>query len=112
LNVYIKNLDDSIDDEKLKNLFEEFGKITSAKVMVDETSGASKGFVFICFSTPEESMKAITEMHTKIVLNKPLYVALAQRKELRHQKLEQQYKQIEKGILRPEILKYSMDNQY
>jgi polyadenylate-binding protein len=101
LNVYIKNLDDSIDDEKLKNLFGEFGKITSAKVMVDETSGASKGFGFICFSTPEESIKAITEMHTKIVLNKPLYVTLAQRKELRRQELEQQYKQRQQGIVRP-----------
>eukprot|EP01080_Neovahlkampfia_damariscottae_P009224 gene9224-1310_t len=100
LNVYVKNLDDSVDDEKLKGLFDEFGKITSCVVMKDET-GASKGFGFICFSTPEESIKAITEMHTKIILNKPLYVTLAQRKELRRQELEQQYKQRQQGIVRP-----------
>ena len=32
LNLYVKNLDDSINDDKLKDLFSEFGTITSCKV--------------------------------------------------------------------------------
>ncbi|CAN3374315.1 hypothetical protein DIURU_000806 [Diutina rugosa] len=89
VNLFIKNLDDSIDSEKLEEEFKPFGTITSAKVMVDDT-GKSKGFGFVCFSSPEEATKAITEMNQRMVLGKPLYVALAQRKDVRRSQLEQQ----------------------
>jgi polyadenylate-binding protein len=92
VNLYIKNLDDDIDDSKLRGIFDQFGTITSAKVMSDP-KGQSKGFGFVCFSTPEEATKAVTEMNGKIVGSKPLYVALAQRKELRNAQLEAQFAQ-------------------
>lgn len=148
VNLYIKNLDDEIDDEKLRELFSPFGTITSAKVMrdampadrpdtpadkkeekKDETAeekkeetkeeakegeekkesddekkepkkdkvtikgekkilGKSKGFGFVCFSNPDEATKAVTEMNQKMINNKPLYVALAQRKDVRKNQLE------------------------
>jgi polyadenylate-binding protein len=92
VNLYVKNLDDTIDDEKLKAEFVQFGNITSAKVMIDST-GRSKGFGFVCFIAPEEATKAVTEMNGKIVVSKPLYVALAQRKEDRKAHLASQYMQ-------------------
>jgi polyadenylate-binding protein len=140
VNLYIKNLDDDVDDEKLRELFAPFGNITSAKVMRDampaetpaeekkeeeakeekkegeeekkegssdenkedkkETKdkvtikgekkilGKSKGFGFVCFSNPDEATKAVTEMNQKMINNKPLYVALAQRKDVRKNQLE------------------------
>ncbi|KAG6789785.1 hypothetical protein POTOM_005909 [Populus tomentosa] len=86
-NLYIKNLDDSIGDEKLKELFSPFGTITSCKVMRDP-NGISRGSGFVAFSTPEEASRALLEMNGKIVVSKPLYVALAQRKEDRRARLQ------------------------
>jgi len=126
VNLYVKNLDDEIDDDKLRDLFAPFGAITSAKVMRDtpadgadskkeddeeknkenkkdgeaETEeetpaskpkrplGKSKGFGFVCFNNPDEATKAVSEMNQRMVNNKPLYVALAQRKDVRKSQLE------------------------
>ena len=92
VNLYVKNLDDTIDDEKLRKEFSPYGNISSAKVM-NEASGRSKGFGFVCFSTPEEATKAVTEMNNRIVGSKPLYVALAQRKDERKMHLMTQHMQ-------------------
>ncbi|KAE9592504.1 hypothetical protein Lal_00028565 [Lupinus albus] len=92
-NLYLKNLDDSVTDDNLKELFSEFGTITSSKVMVD-TLGHSKGAGFVSFSTPEEANKALHEMNGKMIGRKPLYVAVAQRKEERKARLQAQFSQI------------------
>jgi len=96
VNLYVKNLDDSITDERLLSEFSPYGTITSAKVMSED--GRSKGFGFVCFSSPEEATKAVTEMNGRIIVSKPLYVALAQRKEDRKAHLATQYMQRVTGI--------------
>ncbi|GAB1291094.1 Polyadenylate-binding protein [Apodemus speciosus] len=91
VNLYIKNLDDTIDDDRLRKEFSPFGSITSVKVMLQD--GRSKGFGFVCFSSPEEATKAVTQMNGRIVGSKPLYVGLAQRKEERKAHLTDQHMQ-------------------
>ncbi|XP_058111019.1 polyadenylate-binding protein 3 [Magnolia sinica] len=92
-NLYLKNLDDNIDDEKLKELFAEFGNITSCKVMLDPV-GQSRGSGFVAFSTPEEANRAVNEMNGKMIGRKPLYVAVAQRKEERKARLQAHFAQL------------------
>mmetsp|Transcript_2777 Transcript_2777/g.8717 ORF Transcript_2777/g.8717 Transcript_2777/m.8717 type:complete len:646 (+) Transcript_2777:2541-4478(+) len=91
VNLYVKNLDDDFTEEKMEHEFGRFGQITSCVVMRDN-KGNSKGFGFVCFNNPEEAQKAINEMNARVVGTKPLYVALAQRKEDRRQHLEAQYR--------------------
>ncbi|TKW05312.1 hypothetical protein SEVIR_7G167200v4 [Setaria viridis] len=93
LNLYLKNLDDSIGDDQLRELFSNFGKITSCKVMCDQ-NGLSKGSGFVAFSTREEASQALTEMNGKMISGKPLYVAFAQRKEDRKAMLQAQFSQM------------------
>jgi polyadenylate-binding protein len=96
VNLYVKNIDDSVDDEKLRQEFSQYGTITSARVMFED--GRSKGFGFVCFSSPEEATKAVTAMNGHILGTKPLYVALAQRKEDRKAQLATQYMQRISGM--------------
>uniref|UniRef100_A0A914ECD2 Polyadenylate-binding protein n=1 Tax=Acrobeloides nanus TaxID=290746 RepID=A0A914ECD2_9BILA len=79
-NLYVKNLEETVNDEELRKIFEEFGTITSVKVMRDE-NGRSRCFGFVCFENAENAAKAKEEKHNKMNGSKPLYVALAQRKE-------------------------------
>lgn len=102
LNLYLKNLDDSITDEKLKEMFSEFGTITSYKIMRDP-NGVSRGSGFVAFSTPEEASRALGEMNGKMIVSKPLYVAVAQRKEDRRARLQAQFSQMRPVAITPSV---------
>ncbi|KAK3144322.1 hypothetical protein QOZ80_4AG0311510 [Eleusine coracana subsp. coracana] len=97
LNLYLKNLDDSIGDDQLRELFANFGKITSCKVMRDQ-NGLSKGSGFVAFSTRDEAAQALNEMNGKMISGKPLYVAFAQRKEERKAMLQAQFSQMRPAV--------------
>ncbi|KAF8403181.1 hypothetical protein HHK36_011278 [Tetracentron sinense] len=99
-NIYVKNIDDNVDDDELREHFSQCGTITSAKLMRDE-KGISKGFGFVCFSTSEEAHKAVNTLHGYMFHRKPLYVAIAQRKEDRQAQLQLQYVQRMRGLAGP-----------
>ncbi|GAX12058.1 polyadenylate-binding protein [Fistulifera solaris] len=91
VNLYVKNLDDSVTDEILREEFATVGTITSARVMRDPKDNRSRGFGFVCYSTPEEANRAVGELNGKLIANKPIFVALAQRREVRRAQLEAQH---------------------
>jgi len=90
VNLYVKNLDETMTDDELKTIFEKFGEVTSCVAMKDDR-GKCKGFGFISFSAADDATKAVTEMHLKVVSGKPLYVGLAEKKEDRAERLRNRY---------------------
>jgi len=90
VNLYVKNLDETTDDDELKSVFEKFGTVTSCVAMKDD-KGKCKGFGFVSFSSADDATKAVTEMHLKVVKGKPLYVGLAEKKEVRAERLRNRY---------------------
>ena len=63
MNLYISNLSYNISDEDLRQLFADYGEITSAKVIMDRETGRSRGFGFVELSDDELAKKAIEEIN-------------------------------------------------
>ena len=63
MNLYISNLSYNISDEDIRQLFADYGEITSAKVIMDRETGRSRGFGFVELSDDELAKKAIEELN-------------------------------------------------
>lgn len=59
MNIYIGNLSPEVNDEDLKQIFENFGQVVSAKVIKDKYSGQSRGFGFVEMPNSVEAQVAI-----------------------------------------------------
>uniref|UniRef100_A0A673U722 Polyadenylate-binding protein n=1 Tax=Suricata suricatta TaxID=37032 RepID=A0A673U722_SURSU len=92
-NVYIKNFGEEVDDESLKELFSQFGKTLSVKVMRDP-SGKSKGFGFVSYEKHEDANKAVEEMNGKEISGKVIFVGRAQKKVERQAELKRKFEQL------------------
>ena len=67
-NLYLGNLSYQIADDQVKELFQEFGEVTSIKIFAD------KGFGFVEMSSPEEAKKALEALNGKEFLGRDMKV--------------------------------------
>ncbi len=74
MKLYVGNLSNQITDAQLNDLARPFGTIVSANVATDRSSGTSKGFGFIEFSTADEAKAAITGLNGRDVNGQALKV--------------------------------------
>jgi RNA recognition motif-containing protein len=63
MNIFISNLSFRVSNEDLKQLFVEYGEVSSAKVIIDKFSGRSRGFGFVEMKNDDEAKKAIEELN-------------------------------------------------
>jgi RNA recognition motif-containing protein len=63
MKIFIGNLDEKIQSIHLKEAFQEYGEVSSAKVITDRKSGKSKGFGFIEMPNDSEGQKVITTVN-------------------------------------------------
>lgn len=73
-NVFIKNLDPTIDSKDLFDTFSIFGNIISCKVVTDRQSGKSKGYGFVHFETQEAANEAIAKVNGNVISGRVVYV--------------------------------------
>ncbi|MBB4034923.1 RNA recognition motif-containing protein [Dysgonomonas hofstadii] len=63
MNIFIAGLSYNVNDADLQDLFQEYGEITSAKVVMDRMTGKSKGYGFVEMENNEAANKAIAELN-------------------------------------------------
>jgi len=80
MNLYIGNLDYAIKEENLRELFEEFGEVTSVKIITDKFSGRSKGYGFVEMASDEQADQAIQALNGKPVNDRNIAVTKARPK--------------------------------
>ncbi|KAI7898884.1 uncharacterized protein BX663DRAFT_523143 [Cokeromyces recurvatus] len=78
--LYIGNLDETVNEYIIMQLFKPFGKITSIEVMVHwmgVKKGLSRGYGFLEFDTKEQALNAKNALHGKLLKGRPLVVSFA-----------------------------------
>ncbi|MBP6023338.1 RNA recognition motif domain-containing protein [Ferruginibacter sp.] len=83
MNIYVSNLSFNVQDEDLQGFFDEYGEVTSAKVIMDKESGRSKGFGFVEMSDDAAAKKAIAELDGSTADGRTIKVTEARPREAR-----------------------------
>ena len=83
MNIYVSNLSFNVQDEDLKGFFEEYGEVSSAKVITDKFTGRSRGFGFVEMSDDAAAQKAIQELDGATVEGRAIKVSEAKPREQR-----------------------------
>ena len=78
MNIFIANLNFKVQNEKLQEIFEEYGEVSSAKIITDRDSGRSKGFGFV---EPTKVLPQIDERESNIVKDQNASINYQKRKE-------------------------------
>jgi RNA recognition motif-containing protein len=74
MDIYVGNLSYDVSEENLRQAFEAFGQVSSAKIVKDKYSGQSKGFGFVEMPSAEEAQSAINQLNGKELKGRPLNV--------------------------------------
>ncbi len=62
MNIYVGNLSYGVSDDNLREVFEAYGEVSSAKVITDKYSGRSKGFGFVEMDDDAQAQAAIDQL--------------------------------------------------
>lgn len=80
MNIYVGNLHYDVTEDDLRSLFEKYGQVDSAKIIMDKLTGKSKGFGFIEMPDDETGQEAIDEINGTELKGRNLKVNLAREK--------------------------------
>ena len=74
MNSYVGSLSSETTDEAIREAFESFGQVTSARVIKDKVNGQSRGFGFVEMSGQSQVQTAIRSLNGRELLGKQMSV--------------------------------------
>ena len=77
MKLYVGNLSKQVTDAQLNDLAVPYGTLVSSNVAVDRSTGSSKGFGFVEFTSADEGRAAITGLNGRDVQGQALSVSEA-----------------------------------
>lgn len=77
MKLYVGNLSYEVGDIELKMVFEGFGYVESAAVIIDKASGRSRGFGFVEMPNAGEARQALERLNGQEFLDRPLKISEA-----------------------------------
>ncbi len=77
MNIFVAGLSYQITDADLKELFEEYGDVSSAKIITDRETRRSKGYGFVEMSSDADGQRAIEELNDAEYDGRTLSVSVA-----------------------------------
>ncbi len=81
MNIFVAKLNFDTREDHLKEVFEEFGEVSSAKIIMDKFTGRSKGFGFIEMPNDEEAQNAINDLNDSELDGRNIVVKKAEPRE-------------------------------
>lgn len=78
MNLFVAKLDFKTKDHDLREAFEEFGEVSSAKVIMDRDTGRSKGFGFVEMPNDDEAQASIDGLNNSTLQGKTIVVKVAE----------------------------------
>ena len=78
--MYVSNLSFHTTEDDLKNLFGQFGAVSSAKIIIDRETGKSRGFGFVEMGQDSEAKEAMSNLNNKEIEGRALSVTVAREK--------------------------------
>jgi cold-inducible RNA-binding protein len=83
IKLFVAGLSYAVTDNDLRDMFAQYGTVTSAQIVTDRDSHQSKGFGFVEFSTESEGKEAIAQLDKKDIDGRALTVNVARPREER-----------------------------
>ncbi|MGV3507718.1 MAG: RNA recognition motif domain-containing protein [Sphingobacteriaceae bacterium] len=80
MNIFVASLPFQLEEADVKETFEEFGTVSSVKLILDKETGKKRGFGFVEMPDEEEAQKAITELNGLEVFGRNISVSKAEDK--------------------------------
>jgi len=80
MNIFVAKLSYQTKEETLRELFEQFGEVESAKIIFDKMAGRSKGFGFVEMPNDNEALAAIEKLNDQVVDGRNIVVKKARPK--------------------------------
>ena len=80
MNIFIASLPFNLEETEIKEIFEDYGQVTSVKLITDRDTGRSKGYGFIEMPNEEEALKAIEVLNGTEIYQRNISVSKAQEK--------------------------------